>query len=147
MKSIKSYVIEDVVIPYAKNILSDAFNAMLYGSNGRSSRTPVSRLNQTTSYQRYYEQPKKTPTVNSSEGYDVDNMIFRNYTDADKVLDGLRDICREYDMASVGDLKMLLGDSTTPSDYNWGWDNLDGASIARTKDGYMIRMPRTVRIK
>lgn len=148
LKSIKDYIVSDIIIPYAKNILSDAFNTMLYGSSGRGARP--TGTNQRTSYQRYYDEKRSRPSsapIANNDTYDVDNMIFRNYVDADKVLDGLRDICREYDMASVGDLKMLLGEGTIPNDYSWGWENLDNATIARTRDGYIIRLPKTQRIK
>lgn len=146
-----TYIRTKVVIPYVKNILSEAFNTLLYGESGK---TATSGLNQRASYTRYYEDRNRgitaKPAQNESSGsYETETLIFKSYTDCDNVLRNLKDIAVDYPYASVGDYKMLIGESTIPTDYSWGWDGvtLDDAQIMRARDGYFIKLPKVLRIK
>ena len=148
IQTVKNYIISDVIIPYIKNILSESFNAALFGQNGRRAGTYYSAFGgQKTNYQRCYGNPQQQSV--HKENFDYDNIIYGSYVDADKVLSGLKDICVEYPKATIGDLKMLLGETTTPADYAWGWNGemMDSASITHYGDGYIIRMPRPIKIK
>ena len=50
----------------------------------------------------------------------------------------------QYGMVSVGDLYDLVGVTGQYTDNNYGWTDLRTASVVRTRDGYMIKLPRAL---
>lgn len=165
LKSIRKYIVHDIVVPYGKQIISEAFSTWLWGKEGRGATGgPAVPWNTTrgNNYQRFFNSP-----VNSSSQANLveDNSYeksFNNYVDATNVLISLKDLAFEYPYASIGDLKMILIQafkddkniasllSPTPTDYSWGWDSnqLSTAQIMREGSGrYYIRYPKPQRIK
>ena len=50
----------------------------------------------------------------------------------------------QYGVVSVGDLYDLVGVTGAYTDNNYGWTDLRTASVVRTRDGYMIKLPRAL---
>lgn len=153
LKSIKKYIVHDIVVPYGKQIISEAFSTWLWGKEGRGTTGgPVLPWNTTrgNNYQRFYNNPVNSSSQANSVEDNSYEKSFTNYVDANNVLISLKDLAFEYPYASVGDLKMILGMTPTPTDYSWGWDSnqLSTAQIMREGSGrYYIRYPKPQRIK
>lgn len=157
ISTIKSYVVQDVIVPYVKSILSEAFNIALFGSGGGPNRTRTSGNASRRSYDRYYDQRASA----SSSGrildlYSYDDVTVDTYPVAMEVIKELKETLEDYPMVTVGDLKNALTSVDknkvfTPStnDWSWGWDAdaIDTITVSKVRDGYLIKLPKAQRVK
>lgn len=75
--------------------------------------------------------------------YDYEDIGFDFQDDAEKVINGMLDILDTYGSVSVADVYDLSG--VPAPDYtveNYGWTNLASATTRRTRDGYVLDLPR-----
>ena len=73
-----------------------------------------------------------------------DDLIFENREDADEVLSTLNDLLNRYPSVSIADLKDLVGITGRYTDNKYGWTDIRQAYIERTRDGYILRMPKAI---
>lgn len=147
IKDVGSYIINDVMIPAAKDMMYDmvsqGFQRLLFGES-RQDRTRASRRDY-TSYGAYYRggaRDDRPRTVARSRN-DFDDIILQTREEAEDVLGRMQDLAADYGKCSVADLYNLVGISSKYTDYDYGWTDLRGASISRTRDGYLLNLPRT----
>lgn len=153
-RSIFSYIWEEVVLPAAKDTISDmvteGIQMLLFGEDGRRTRgTSRSHGASHISYDRCYSRPdiRKPRSVNvSRERYDFDDILIESRSEAMDVLEVLECSIEQYGMASVSDFYELVGLDSAYTDNKYGWTDLSGATIRRTREGYLIDLPRTKRI-
>ena len=84
-----------------------------------------------------------------SAEYIVPKPIFQSYTDAEKVIDTMKDIVKKYGVVTIADYYELVGiDSTKYTDNLYGWTESDITEMntIRVKDGYSHRFPMAVRL-
>lgn len=138
--NVKSYVIEDIIVPAVKDIILDAVRAFLGISNNSGGK----RVNGSkVSYGKYYESNQRdSRTTRASAGYDYDDIILDNRGEAEDVLASMDNLISQYGIVSVADLYDLVGVSCNYTDNKYGWDNIRTARVERVRDGYMIKMPR-----
>jgi len=149
-KTVFSYIVKEVLIPATKKLISDmgksALDMFLYGDDER----PRKRRDSKISYRQYYDDERserKRNTYHSRNALDYDDIVLDSRGDAEMVLDSLDDIIRRYQFASIMDLYELVGISTdnyTLSKY--GWTSLKHADIKRTRDGYLLVLPKAIPI-
>lgn len=150
--SVKSYIVSDVLIPAAKKLVSDivkdGIEMILYGGTNRGKRTSGYRADY-VSYNRYSDRRYDDRPRNESVriGYSYDDVYLENRGEAEEVLDQLDNIIDEYGMVSVMDLYDLVGITGQYTDTKYGWTNLRNAEPVRTRDGYMLKLPRAVPLK
>lgn len=157
-KTVVHYVIADVLIPQAKDMLSEAvsqgFERLIYGDS-RPSRRAGSRYTAPgpTNYTRYAvrgnnpigRQSRDDPRAPSTlRPHDMDDILLATRIEAETVVDRMYDLLREYEMVSVSDLHSLLGLSSSYTDQKWGWTNLQSLDIRRVRDGYILNLPKTI---
>ena len=126
---VKTFIITDVVIPGLKNAIADVVSIVLFGEAGRIGT------------RNYNQRPRPV------SGFEFDDIIFDNRGDADLVLDQLESAIANYGMASVLDLYDLAG--LTCQNYmadKYGWTDIQSARVARTRDGYILQLPRAIQI-
>ena len=149
------------IVEESKNSLADIRKAkengvtvvsiVLFGEAGRigTRKNAGSKV----SYQRYYDDPRRDDRRNYNQrprpvaGFEFDDIIFDNRGDADLVLDQLESAIANYGMASVLDLYDLAG--LTCQNYmadKYGWTDIQSARVARTRDGYILQLPRAIQI-
>lgn len=78
----------------------------------------------------------------------LDDIIFESRKDADDAVDTMLDNVNKYGMVSVGDVYEIFGLSAP--DYaasKYGWQSVEGAKVARVRDGYQIQLPKPTAIK
>jgi len=146
--AISSYVINDVVIPKAKDMVRDmiegSIDLLLYGDSGGRSRSRKKRNSSYISYSKYYDEPKrsKTKTSSSAPWHNYDEIILESRGDAEEVLQSMCDLIDGYGVASVADLYELVGATRNYTDNNYGWYSLESAGIQRVRDGYRLNLPK-----
>lgn len=146
---IKSFVVDEVIIPTIKDtiwsIFTNSLDMTLYG--GRSHGTSRSRSGSpNVSYRAYYDQGRTTRHSNevprSSSRFDYDDLIFTTRGDAEAVLEQMCNIIDEYDIVTVSAM-YDAADVTAPyTSENFGWNNLRTAKVVRIRDGYIIELPK-----
>lgn len=150
-ENVKSYILQDVIVPAVKRVLDDlivgSLRMILYGERGTSDgrRSNASKV----SYRSYYERESDRRRDNDNRvraGFEYDDIEFDYRGDAEAVLTSMEDVIEQYDIVSVNDLYDLAGISNNnPSTNRYGWTNLSTAQIVRTRNGkYIIKLPRAM---
>lgn len=149
VSSVKSYILSDVVIPALKKAISDVvtngIDMLLYGESGSAKKTtPASKV----SYRSYYERPndRYSKSQSSIKRYNYDEVVLESRGEAEEVLSRMEDLIATYNVVSVADFYDLVDVSCNYTDNNYGWTDIRNASIQRTRDGYIIRLPRPMPI-
>ena len=145
--NVKSYLFMDVIVPAIKkgilDVVTNGVDMLLYGSTGHSSKKSTASK---VSYRSYYDR-EDIPVTRSKSSFDYEDIIFSNRGDAEAVLCALEDIIEQYGVASVGDLYDLADVSTTNYMINkYGWTNLRSAQVIRSRDGYLLKLPKALPI-
>lgn len=143
--TIKTYLLVDVLLPALKNTIEDVvtngIRMLLRGdTSARKSSGGASKI----SYNRMYDRRDDRPSTNyrSRSAYEYDDIILETRGEAEAVIDRLCEAIDTYGQASVGDLNDLVGRTGNYTDNDYGWTNLNNARAIRTRDGYVLDMPR-----
>ena len=151
--NVKSYIISDVLVPAAKKLVSDivkdGIEMILYGGARRDRRSSGFRADY-VSYNRYSDRRYDDRPANDSSArtkYSYDDVILEDRGEAEEVLDAMNDVIETYGMVSVMDLYDLVGITGQYTDNKYGWTNLRNAEPVRTRDGYMLKLPRAIPLK
>lgn len=150
ISNVKQYVLMDVLVPAIKKAISDivtnGIDMVLYGETGRSSKreSGASRV----SYRSYYEKERdrREDRGRVRTGYDFDEYILKTRAEAEEVLSQMDDLIDRYQVVSVADYCELIGVRSNYTDNNYGWTNIRNASVVRSRDGWVIKLPRAVPI-
>lgn len=147
---VKSYIMFDVLIPAVKKAISDivvnGIDMLLYGETGH---TKKSSTGSKVSYRSYYERERdRYPSSRSSVrgGYDFYDITLDNRGEAEEVLARMDDLMDTYGIVSVADLYDLVGEPSNYTDNKYGWTDIRNASVVRTRDGYMLKLPKALPI-
>lgn len=155
--SVGNYLLFDVVLPAAKNMISDAASQgverLMFGDNARRSTTRrgggESLRTNHTSYNRLYQPNREDrdsgPTISrrGRANHDFDEVILATRGEAEIVIDKLSMIAEQYDVATVADLYDIIGASGSFVDSKWGWTDLREAGVTRIRDGFLLNLPPT----
>lgn len=90
------------------------------------------------------QQAQAATTVKSSGQYK--NVVCPSQDRAEILLANLLDTFNHYNVVCVADLYEMAGIKPSPADNAFGWLNLDGARIVKSRDGFELELPRPVRI-
>ena len=147
--SVKDYIVNDVLIPAAKKAISDiitnGIDMILYGeARGKDRRRDTgSRVSYTKYYERDRDRDYDRGRARRSV-YDYDDIILDTRGEAEDVLNRMDDLIDAYGMVSVADLYDLVGVSGNYTDNKYGWTNLRNAEVRRTRDGYLLKLPKAL---
>ena len=147
VQSVKSYILMDVLIPAIKKAISDivanGIDMLLYGESGRTkSSSPGSRISYANCYDR--NSSRRETTARTRSVFDYDDIIFEKRGEAEDVLSRMDELISTYHMASVADLFEFAGLTGPYTGNRYGWTDIRSASVVRTKDGYMLKLPRAL---
>ena len=95
-------------------------------------------------YKKRSERPKRGYSEyyrRSSEPRD-DIYILNSRTEAEEVLEKLRNILTDYGSVTVVDYKELIGIISSFKENKLGWTDLSNAEIIRSFDGWTVVLPK-----
>ena len=151
-RSVWGFIAMDILIPAARDAISDSFHEgfdrLWEGeSRGRSHRgRGRGRGGGYVSYNSYSRRDDRDePRHISRRGrsnHDFDEIILPSRVEAERVIDSLFELVNRYEIATVSDLYDLVGIDATPTDEKWGWEDIRGAGVTRIKGGYLLDLPR-----
>lgn len=156
LKAIGNYLWEDILEPALKdtasNMAKSAVDMALYGETRNDNRRDTGRTNYNRLSTSYYRSDSRRDRRDDYErdrdryrtDRDMDNIIFSNRGDAEKLLDYLNDQINQYGQVYMADLYTELGVDSGFTDYNRGWETLRDAYIERARGGYRVVLPRPV---
>ena len=153
LPDVKDHFLDDVLFPALRNMIFDGFtdglSMLLFHEVGRVGRKSGGRRDYSSySYSGnrrrdrdrrrdddYYEdEDRKKPSI--------DDVILESRSDAESVLEDLRDYIEDYDQVSVAYYYGLCGITPDYTDESWGWDSLRTANVTHARGGFRINLPR-----
>lgn len=148
VESVKSYILMDVLVPAVKKAISDivtnGIDMILYGENGSDEhrKSTASKI----SYRSYYDKANQRDRSvgRIKPGYNYDDILLDNRGEAEEVLTRMDELVDTYGMVSVADFYDLVGVTGNYTDNKYGWTDIRNASVVRTRDGYMIKLPKAI---
>jgi hypothetical protein len=155
-KSAVSYVLLDVLLPAAKDMIVEAgsqgIEKLIFGdsSRRRGARSPVAGPTGYVSYNRLSSSmgggsrlpgPQRAMSRAARGRHNFDEIVLEQRTEAEEVIDRLFDLVSRYEQATVADLYELVGLQSTHTDHKWGWEDLHGAGVTRVRGGYLLDLP------
>lgn len=150
IQTVKKNIFTDVVVPSIKavivDIVTNGIQMFMYGGDAVArNRAPGTKY----AYGSNYNSLNQTKPVQKTTytGYGYEDPIVMNRGDAERILQEMSEIIREYGQASIADLYDLCGITGRQTDMNYGWTEMPGARSIRVPEGYVIQMPRPVCIK
>lgn len=159
-RGVLEYVLLDVAMPAIKDLIYDMFSQgmerKLFGESrahsrrGRSSAPPQSR----TPYGSYSYQgsqpaqqrpdPREPRRTRSSRPNSFDDILIPTRVEALDVIDNMFELISQYQVATVANLYGFVGEPVNAVDNDFGWYDLRGAKVIRTRDGYLLDLPRPI---
>lgn len=150
-----AYVLHEILIPAAKDTISDVVSQgverMVYGEGRSASRRTGQRPGHSPNYVNYSrysrggarEEPR-TLSRRARSAHDFQEIILATRAEAEDVLDGLFSAISKYDQVTVSDLYDLLGIPSNFTDERYGWrdGDLRGAGPTRVQGGYLLDLPK-----
>ena len=145
VKSIKTYVITDVLIPTIKDtiwdILTNTLDMFLF--NGTKDHGNRGKSSPKISYRDYYDSKNdRGRNYEIRDRFDYDDLEFDSRGEADAVLTGMLETIDQYGVVSVADM-YDMADVTAPYTGNrYGWTSLRNAEVVRVRNAYIIKLPK-----
>lgn len=153
------YVISEILVPSAKDMIADAatqgFERMIFGESrsgnrrgggrpsGLSGYVPYNRMGAFRGPDRGREETREI-SRRARSTHDFDEIILDTRAEAELVLEKLDDLIEQYGETTVSDLYELVGITSQHTDGKWGWDDLRGARVDRLRSGgYLLDLPKT----
>ena len=153
------YVGRKIIIPTLKDMFFDSvmggLSMTMYGTDRHAPRSSYSSSH--TDYTKMSREPSSRTTLvrearpierssRDVRGVYVDDLIFKDRGMAYEVLDRLIAYIRNYRSVSVANLYQLCKKRTVPTDFEWGWYDLneDNAYVRRYGDRAILILPDPV---
>ena len=153
--SVVDYIIHDILVPALKSTVSEMVSGgtemLLFGNRKNQRDVKRDGPRSYVSYSSYYgnkrEQTGRARPLMSRgrSSYGFEDVIFGHREEAESVLSSLVDLTIDYGMASVADFYDLAGvPDAQYTDHKYGWRTLHDAYVERSRDGYIIRLPKAL---
>lgn len=159
--SVVDYLIRDVLVPAAKDTIADlvsqGIERLVYGDvrstsrrTGRSGSAPNG--GSFVSYNRFSQgskpaEPKRDIGRQARASHNFDEIVLETRVEAEAVVDQLFELVSQYGQATVDDLYSMVGITGNFTDAKYGWTNLQGSNVSRTRGGgYLLDLPRPTQL-
>lgn len=144
-KTLKNYLIFDVLVPGLKKSFEDVIHMMLYGSkqSGRVVRTRgESRVRRVPigGYNSIYNSDDDMLGTKVRAPYE--DLIFPSREMAEKAQQMMAQRIAESGFATLKYYNSICGRETDFTQTGWGWYSMTGSSVYPVRDGFVLKMPR-----
>ena len=147
LNKVKNAVLMDVIVPAVKKVISDivtnGIDMLLYGEVKHNKTTTTSKIG----YNSMYNSQNQANTARvARSSYIYNDIILSSRGEAEEVLNQMNEIIGTYGVVSVADLCEIVGVTGEFTDNKYGWSDIRDAYVERSKDGYMLKLPRALPI-
>lgn len=142
----------DVVVPRIKAGVEEALNSFIHGMFWGGGSNPLQQFAKGTviraggtNYNAISSQPSGLQMAQAASRPSTgpySDLAFATQQHAEKTLANCYDVLNRYRVVSVADLKEMVGMTPGTQDNAYGWMSLDNARITKTREGYLLEMPR-----
>jgi len=155
-KTAIGYALWEVLLPAAKEtvveVITQGVEKLFFGESHRrrgGSTTPPSGPYGHINYQGISSRSRlssaqRVLSRQARAKHDFDEIVLEDRAQAEAVIDGLYEVISRYASATVADLYQLVGLSASHVDHKWGWTDIRGAGVSRTRDGYVLDLPEPI---
>jgi hypothetical protein len=155
LPTVKRSLIREVVIPTIKDFIADIFiggvERTLYGTGSRTKRDYSSRVKNVSSasWRSYYDGKRDSSrTKDDDDDFSFKDVVMRDRSSAQDLLDTLKEAIRDYKNVSVAELYEALDkESVNFTDNYYGWTDLSDATIRRVATGYWLDLPKPEQLR
>ena len=141
--NVKQFIVQDVLVPAFKKIVSDTVDTILYGGVKRSGQSTSDKVSYSKYYDRFDNKDDRRSTDSSVRGYSCGDIILETRGEALDVLTRMEEIIDRYGMVSVSDLYDMVGKTCDYTGNRYGWTSVRSGDVVRTRDGgFAIRLPK-----
>lgn len=151
--NVKNYIFMDVLVPAIKkaiyDIVTNGIDMFLYGGSGKGRTSGPSGTK--VSYRNFYDQKNNGGGNRGSEsrphnGFEYDDIVFNNRGEAEAVKQQMQAAIGKYGFVTVADLYDMVDLQAPYTSQKYGWMDVSGAEAIRTRDGYILKLPRAAAI-
>lgn len=158
-RGVWQYVTEDVLIPAAKDMVTDAITGgverAIFGEVRGRGRGPRGGAGGSyVSYNKYSsggspiggrsEAPRRELSRSARSNHNFDELVYQTKPEAEEVLDKLYFLVEKYGVATIADFYEASDVEARFTDQKYGWTDLTGVDVARIRGGgYILTLPRT----
>lgn len=151
------YILADVLLPAARNLLVDmttkGIETVVYGDSKTNSNRRRPEYSNRIQYNRPVnrgQEPRDRPFMpgqrqsnpyRSEVRQQSSDIILATREEAERVLERMIDIVDLYDVVSLADLYDLVGLPNTHTDNKWGWTYLNNGLVTQVREGYLLQLP------
>lgn len=148
--TVGSYIIWDILIPSAKETISDlvtgAINILLFGDAGsrnksRNGRRVIGGYKDYSTSSRVSNRDTDDRRYGRRSRRSFDDIIIPDRATALQVLDDMKDLIEDYGQCSVADYYDMVDQQWDPMDKFWGWTNLSGVKPRPVHGGCILDLP------
>ena len=144
-KSVKSYILMDVLVPAIKDAIEDivtnGIRMLLRGDTSARRSGPSGGISH-ISYNKAYDRRDLSSLDRPRGVMDFDDLILPTRYEAEEVLRSLDDLIETYRIVSVADMYEAAG--IRDFEYtarNYGWKDIRRAEVVHVRNGYWLKMP------
>lgn len=147
-KTVGTYLLHDLLLPTIKDTFIDALHSsidILFNGESRYTRRG-SGNSQKVNYSSISSNKNNIVRSEDLRTSVIKTVVFADPQDAENVLDTL---CAKIDAegcCSVADYYEVCNQKSDFTDHKWGWDTLASAKTRRVNGGYIINLPRPIRL-
>lgn len=146
--NVRQYLFNDVLIPAAKNTLSEMVSSgidmLLFGQKQSRNTTRTgnrSVVNYSSISESRRNHAPQSRSIRARTMQNFGDIRLSSRGEAEDVLSLLVDFISDYGMATVADLYDMVGITSEFTDNKYGWVNLSKAEVRITRDGYILDLP------
>lgn len=144
-KTVKQYVIFDVVIPGMKDLTMSILHGaidMIFTGRSSNRRRGGYYANGNNNYGGYYGGKGSESKQRDTKTWTFEQVSFENRDEAETVLENMRIYLDEYHRVSVATFNELAGVTGEYTDNRYGWKSLSDAKVMFHNGEYYIDFPR-----
>jgi len=150
-KSAAGHVAQTVIVPMIRDLMYEAgqsmMQKMIFGETRSQRNAPPSGIFGRVDYAAVNKPTRASQGPTTSKPararHSFDELELDTRQGAEEVIDRMMDILSQWEVVSVADLYALVGFEVTHTDYKWGWTDLGGAGVDRTRSGgYLLNLPQ-----
>lgn len=153
VQDVKTYVVEQILIPGVKDGILSVIELMFYGRTSRRIGSgPLTQARTNYSYISSNGQKigqAQTPQVSQKDRaiHNFKNVVYPTYQDAEDVISTLIDLVDRYGQATVADFYDASGIEADWASDNWGWRSFNKLESRKVREGYVIDMTQPIYLK
>lgn len=149
----KDFLIWELIVPEVKSVVQNFIDALFWGdgkrpnSSSRRSTGNVPYSSISTQRARGEGKRMRTDYGDAAARFGLEEIITDTKQEAEDVLRTMDELIDMYGKVSVADLFELINESCEYNATYYGWTDLRGAYVSRTRGGWLINLPRCIYLR